>query len=331
MIPSSVDLLQRPDCLDDLIALAVAVCSLGPDYALNFWKHGEHIEDGKSPVPLLVPSRALEELLQALQKDDSLFPSYVAFLSALAKADNAELSVNGATAVYNLLSQDTSSSSSTNLTWETIFALLQWFAREFTTQAGSSTSTTTTAGDSFGDTSYYYNSSSTNSNDIYQNKTTSTAPKVKELGDTNTFHLQSLLLLISNVAQNCPPSRMKLLSMKLPIPGVDVTNQVAFDVTLNVMFTLATANLPPETRGTVFSTIASLLNTESCTKDDSANIRKMAVEAWKLVETCQILPINLLDQYPQPSFGAGRATSSVHFPPSSTSLVSYSGFDGAAL
>ena len=37
VIPSSVDILKRPDCMDDILALATAMCGLGPEYAQFFW------------------------------------------------------------------------------------------------------------------------------------------------------------------------------------------------------------------------------------------------------------------------------------------------------
>ena len=36
-VPGEVDLLGRPNCMDDVIAFSTAVCSLGLDYALWFW------------------------------------------------------------------------------------------------------------------------------------------------------------------------------------------------------------------------------------------------------------------------------------------------------
>lgn len=259
-----------------------------------------------------------------LDSDESLLSPYLAFLSALAKADNSELNVNGATAVYRLLSDDItavgSSTSPLRMTWRQIFELLRYYARELSSQnygAESPSSTSASAGGNT-PTSYYY-SSSTNS--AAQQAKANTSSKPKELGETNNFYLQSLLFLVSNVAKKSPSSRLDLLSIKLPIAGAE--SPAGYDVTLNVMFTLVTAHLPPEVRGAVFTAIASLLNTESCNKVDSAKIKEMAVEGWKLVDSCQILPIYLLDQYPRALDGNTRVGLGLRFPPSSTSLVSF--------
>jgi hypothetical protein len=88
VIPASVDLMRRPDCLEDVIALCVAVCSLGEEYAQLFWSRNE---DG------LAPSRALQELERIQAMDHSVLPCYLSFLAALGTFEQ------GATAVQQLL------------------------------------------------------------------------------------------------------------------------------------------------------------------------------------------------------------------------------------
>ena len=89
-IPAAVDLMTRPDCLDDIIALATLLCSLGPEYSRNFWTREE-------TTGSLIPHRTLQELELIQTKDDSLLPSYLSWLAALV---NDEASAN---AVHEIL------------------------------------------------------------------------------------------------------------------------------------------------------------------------------------------------------------------------------------
>merc|ERR1712232_970287 len=96
VIPSSVDLMERPDCLDDVIALASTICSLGLDHSWKFWSNHP---DGR-----VLPSRFLLEVERNERKDQSLLPGYLSYLAALA---NDEASAN---AVHAILSRTTETS-----------------------------------------------------------------------------------------------------------------------------------------------------------------------------------------------------------------------------
>jgi hypothetical protein len=71
-----------------------------------------------------------------------------------------------------------------------------------------------------------------------------------------------------------------------------------------------------------FTAMANLLKNDSFGQEDSAKVRDFSLKAWDLVESCQVVPILLLDQYP-PTAGEEmlRSITGLKFPVSSTSLV----------
>ena len=88
-IPSEANLLERPDCIDDIMALATALCSRGSKYAAHFWSR-----EGRK----VVPSRAFRKLEFLQENDNSLIPTYLTFLAALALAEPSE--------VFNILNKE---------------------------------------------------------------------------------------------------------------------------------------------------------------------------------------------------------------------------------
>jgi len=335
MVPAAVDLLQRPDCMDDVVAFAVAVCSLGKEYALPFWSTQDYtvVEDDSPRVcTRLAPSLALLELERQQDEDDTLTPSYLSFLAALALAESPELVQNGAAVVHDMLSRDPGASSKTQIVWPKIVEILRWYVRELSPQqySGRSSSPTrsSTGVSSGGSTAYYYfgrNVDEPEDLPVQEQATAdggSSRSKTRLLGDWNTFMLLSHLSVISNVAAKCPAARLAILSVNLPILSSDGAEIVGQDSTLVVLFTLAGMPLSPATRGAVFSTIASLLNEDGVGQEETTKMREMGYKAWELLESCQILPIYLLDQYPSLRETDTRNIPGLGFPPSSTALVS---------
>ena len=320
-IPSSIDLIKRPDCLDDVIALATAVCSIGPEYARNFWTRAESDEGG------LIPSRVLVELDRLQGRDDSLMPCFLSFLAALSCAPN------GAAAVHTILSrsQDAAdgSSGSSIVNWISIMNTIRWYVQQFSdldydsvTSAKSST-TNTPAGTN---TAYYYGSegfarsASSQTSREASSSSSSSSSKPKELGERNAILLASNLAIIMSVVSRSAAARSAILSMRIPFNGGTVDTG---DETFPVLFALAKAPLSPELRGAVFTTISCLLQTAEATPDEEKKIRDMASTGWDCVESCQFLPISMLDQYPQETVSdAGQRQLGMRFPPTSTSLVS---------
>jgi hypothetical protein len=310
-VPDAVDLAERPDCMDDVIAFCTAVCVCLPECALLFWSRGDDDNDNK-----LVPSRALLDLRDQQTNDDTLRASFLSFLAALALAKNDSL--DGAHAVHELLLQE-----GTANTWPALLEMVRWYARELgspSSTRGSTSSAGTVLSGGNNSSAYYYN----DDNDINNNSNygLSTGPtlasegpaKSRELGEENAYLLLSHLVLISNVAKGCPAARSAILSVRFDEE----------DSTLTVLISLAVTALPPDVRGQVFGAVAELLNLDAASLEVSTQIREAAGKTWELLEACQILPIHLLEQYAssaQSSDSSGTITG-LAFPPSSTALVS---------
>ena len=315
-VPTSVDLMQRPDCMDDVVALAVSVASQGPLYALKFWDFSNEIDEAGNSITTLIPSRAYKQLKALASEDDSLTPFYMAYSAALAKAESPYIHVRGADVVNSTLSSPDSSA----VNWNSVFETLRWYFRTLdTTKTNTATVTRSSGAPS---TSYYYQNTSTTATSTQRTTESSSGSKPAEIGETNTFYLLSLLGLISSVSAKSSKSRLEILSMKLPIKTQNSSTVLASDPTLNIMFSLLTGPLPPEVRGATLTAIANLLCTEGLTDEEKTRMREFAGSAWVLVESCQILPIMLLDQYPQAVGGGSPKVSGLHFPASSVSLVS---------
>lgn len=340
-IPTEVDLMKRPDCMDDVMALAVAVCSTGPEYAMHFWSvadNGVMEGDTVANATKLVPSRALKTLERLQTNDGSLLPAYLSFLAALALActTGEDPDGSGAAAVHSLLSQefDPSSDSSRKVNWSTVLQVIRWYARELSVPAtgtrGStdtlrSSSSGTTGFDSMS-TAYYYGADSTedamggfHSSHSQQRKNTtasSTDAKPKELGEDNTIILLSHLNVISSVTSNSSVARSAISSMKLP-----VGDGVGEDHLLTMLFSLAIAPVAPEVRGAIFMTISNILRVVKPREEEKEAAKEMARKGWDLLEDSQVLPIVLLDQYSPPPGRVGFVSPGLRFPASSTAQV----------
>jgi hypothetical protein len=324
VIPASVDLMRRPDCLDDIVALCVTICSLGEEYAQLFWSRNE---DG------LAPSRALQELERIQATDPSVLPCYLSFLAALGTFEQ------GATAVHQLLSRTPDAAdASTNIslvTWSSLMSTLRWYVRELSpvdydsvTVASSKSRSSSTSGTA--STAYYYNAESnatSGSRTVQQSSgeasssSTSTRGKPKELGEQNKVILSSHLAVLMNVASKSAFARCAILSIKLPV-GAGAAATSGGDETLLVLFSLAIAPLSPELRGAAFAAIACLLQINGATTEQRQQLREMALNGWEFLESCQILPIAMLDQYSQPAVLENQERRpGLTFPPSSSTLA----------
>ena len=337
VIPTSVDLMARPDCLEDVFALAIALCSTGPSYASYFWSTSEEeVEDTLRKV--LVPSRALRKLKHQLGADKSLLPIYVSFLAALALAPApAAGAESGAFLVNTLLSPAPSESEASRVDWLSLMDAIRWYARELSSGVDNvSKSTTESSTSSPGltgraSTAYYYGADDNgmegsagyaSSQQATSDSSSSSSSKPKEMGETNTNILLSHLGIIATVASESGSARSTLVSMKLPVASQDSSTFSGEDPFLTVLFLLSIAPLTPLVRGAVFSTIASLLKVDGTTSDEKKVIQEHAMKGWELLDTCRILPIPLLDQYEALSQGIAQPQG-LSFPPSSTSLVGH--------
>lgn len=331
VIPTSIDLMSRPDCLDDIIALAIALCLTGPSYATLFWSSSEINETSRK---ILVPSRALRKVKHQLESDKSLLPIYVSFLAALALApapsDGAE---SGAVLVNTLLSN---SSSENDTNWMSLMEAIRWYARQLSPGSSSMSSKSTTESSSSSpglagraSTAYYYGAEDngmegstgyTSTQPAASSSSSSTGSKPQEMGETNTNILLSHLAVIATVASESASARAALVSMKLPVASQDPMSFTEDDPVLTVLFLLSIAPLAPLVRGAVFSTIASLLKVDGATSESKV-IKEHAMKGWELLDTCRVLPISLLDQYETPQ-NVAQISQGMSFPPSSISLVS---------
>lgn len=326
VIPTSVDLMARPDCMDDIVAFASTLCNLGSEYAQHFW---ERDADGG-----LLPSRILSRLERSQASDDSLTPSYLSFLAALS---NDEAS---ATAVYNILSPATEATfdNSANLmkiSCSTLIFNLRWYAQELSSFDANTiskpTKTTTST-----NTSYYYNlegnampSNASNTASSKSNKaSSSSSSKSKELSELARYRVTSHLAVLQSIAKHSPLAQQGILSITLPVGDAIAAGG---DDALLVLFKLAIAPLSPTVRGATLTTIATLLEIlPDMSTEQKDFVQQQAKNAWEYLESCPLLPISLLDQYSNRNLADGQARIGLSFPPSSMTL-SNSGPDGKSL
>lgn len=331
-VPSAVDLLERPDCIDDIIAFATGICSLGSAYVLPFWTHEEHVSGvdagGETQEYMkLVPSRALKDLERQTKKDDSLDASYLSFLAALALAKNPTGGDDGAAVIHSMLSSATGNRNKTS--WSSVMEMLRLYIHEMDPQSYTSSSTSSKPSTSATSTAYYY----FDQEDLYeqssitgrQNGDTAATPRPLELGQNSSFHLMSHLAIIANVAAHCPAARKDITAMNIQVQNSDKV--VGQDSALMILFILSRLRLKPELRGAVFETLAALLSVDGCTDEEASEMRAVAAKGWELLEHCQIIPISILEQYQSPREAGAENTTPLLFPLSSTSVVRSLSFD----
>jgi hypothetical protein len=327
-IPSEVDLLARPDCVDDIVSFATSVGLIGPNYALQFWSQESTFnqETEHEESTMLVPSQALAWLDRQQRDDDSLRPLYLSFLAALALANNPSDNSNGrsgADAVHSIISIADKVDGSG---WFTLLDVLRWYMRQLNPDFANIQKPASSAAMGGGSTAYYYSDSDDREYETgfrpERARTGDTAsPSVlRELGEKNEFIILSHLAVITNVALNSAAARSTIAMMNLPNMEAD-GESVGQESALMILFTLAVMPLSPEIRGSVFRTIAMLISVAGSSLEEEMELQKVAAKAWELLESCHFVPINDLAQYPSLQDVTVHAPKML-FPPSSSVLVS---------
>ena len=141
--PRAVNLLDRPDCLEDVFALASSVCEAYPLGAKSFWytTEMELVEGGEdglssSAGAVLSPSRALQTLDLFQSENDSSLYVYLSYLSSLAIADAARRgSPSGADMVHSYLAGNQTinphspgTDRQMHVMWREIIETIRWYA-----------------------------------------------------------------------------------------------------------------------------------------------------------------------------------------------------------
>ncbi len=323
-LPTEVDVTNRPDCIDDIIALAISICSSCPDCSYRFWSTTTSEEKDGRLVYLLRPSKILKKLEKLQAKDDSLLSIYVSLLGVLSLTNNPnespDMGGNGADAICEWLSQNnrmtsspTSYDPSKQVTLEYVLYSIQYYAQQLNPPVESSQSGWTSSANQFqqtsyvyddddDDTSYYYGAddaadSYSKSQDRGSNSVTSGSKK-KELDERSARILASLLNLLSNVALKSEQSRKRILNIKLGAVGHSRTRE---DDAITILFSLLVTSITPEIRGLTLSTLAHLIR--QCkdyhlfSSDDKEFSDDAVMRCWELLEMSQIVPIAKLGQY----------------------------------
>ena len=197
--PNEVDLLKRPDCIDDIVAVAIDLCTYGPEYSARFWTAEEYRSENESIQTRFVARRALKTLEILQDKDQSLVPIYVSFLAALAIAEPS--------LVFELLNKHEETSGKVSLNWTTLFDNLRWYVRKMgDNYAGDSKPATTSETQSVVSTGDYYafdDLNSAGSAGASLSASSSTLPsnsRLEELREANTAIVMSHLAVITKVA-----------------------------------------------------------------------------------------------------------------------------------
>jgi hypothetical protein len=327
-----VDLLNRPDCIDDIFGLSIALSSLGPEYSLQFWSQATQTDDSNSrEIYALVPSQAVRELERQQMEDDSLRATYLSFLASLSIAQNpfgSESGADGADVVHKLLSGDAGGAGEVDHQgWLDVLGALRWYVCQLgASQLAPSRESTGSSSSTRGSTAYYYfedpEASDFSGYDRSTSKDTPSDVTATDLGEENEYNLLAHLALITNVAANSAEGRSGIRSIKLPLRSPDTKDIIGQDSTLEILFALASMPLSPEVRGATFCSIASLISVQGIRSADMSELREASVVAWKLVDSYQIVPTFMLDQFPssEEPLSALNATG-ISFPTSSTALV----------
>jgi hypothetical protein len=324
-IPAGIDLMERIECLDDLIALATTLCSLGTNYSRMFWGKDK---ENKS----LAPSSALQECVVQASQDDSLIAYVFSWMASLSMDEES------ASAIHHLMSNNLEGFTS----WNYLLYNLRWIARDLSNNDGNKVSkpSPTTANSSKSSTSYYYNLEGNvipdTSNDSQsrggggRNSTSSSSksPKSQELSELMKLQVASYLALMMNVSLHSVEARFKILS--IDVPDNDGNIVTGGERCLCILFNLAIAPLVPQIRGATLSTIASLLQSTEGIEDPEVKsyLEEQGKNAWEYLECSSLLPINLLDRYRVVKTSGLETQSQVglSFPPSSMTLASSSSY-----
>ena len=340
--PRAVNLMDRPDCLEDIFALVSSVCEANPSGARAFWYVIEEDRGGDaSSSTTLAPSRTLQTLDLRQSDNDSSLCVYLTFLASLALADDAiggPSGVNsGAAIVHSFLSGNrainphaTGNDRHMHFLWSAIIGFIRFYAEMLSPNDDEGAATAAEKNKKIRlsckeeSSSYYYgaggvatdsgsyasadgNASSPLSERADRGGPSIAKPTQCELDEEGRNTLMALLTLVTNVASKCHAARIFILGIELP-----ATNDgVGFDGSLEILFSLLTIpSLSSDIMGMTFLAISSLLQPN----EDHSGLDVPAVDqndvliagakrAWELVELCQFIPIKLLSQYS--SFAAG--------------------------
>ena len=316
--PREVNILDRPDCLEDIFALVSSFCSTHPEGSKAFWKIVEHQELDEDGMPTelvlrLAPSRFLERLDLIHADSDSLLFVYLSFLSSLALAEgtNEDEATNGASTIHSFLCGERTinpySERHVSFGWANIISAIRWYAEQLSPDGDekkkSSTDglrrTSSNIDTSETSTSYYYGVSnsgvpSTSSSSPQQGRpSTPDDPKSKELDEVGTNTLASLLCLVCNVAARSSVARENILGIQLPVQNSDSSTEV--EGSLEILFSLLTTAISTDIQGMTFMAIANLLQPTEPVSSSTEDMSKAPKRAWELLEMIQLIPIKLLE------------------------------------
>ena len=300
-LKTEVDFTERYDCLDDVLALAVAVCSACPDCAHQFWSTVEEPSqnDGIGPVAIgnpscpqyrLVPSRALRKLEHAQVDDHSLLPTYLSFLAAVALA-NAPVDddrFNGAHVVHDVLMGGTTggtlspggASNRVQITWPFLLNMICYYADQLTraeSTGDSSKSFTeglrrTASGayetDGTPSTAYYYGADS-NATDgergsySSQQNQNGTATSSSSAGQERFVLDEDNKYILLSILSLIAHVSSRSSKARLDILSMEASSpgEVGNDA-LIALFSLIICPLPPDVRGLAFVAIGNLIRGE---------------------------------------------------------------------
>lgn len=334
--PRKVNIMDRPDCLEDVFGLVSGIVEVHPIGAQCFWYISDAQQqlgrDEELSAMTLSPSRALQTLDLLQSENDSTLYVYLSFLASISLANGVTDGVSGADMVHSYLTGTSVISSHggdrrMHFVWNTIIDSIRWYAEhlspdEAAAEEEESSTIRRPNPENEIPTSYYYGVRGAGGNYAsspsfsftqgnYNISNTNTAPKKKELDEVGRNTLMALLCLISNVSSKCDNACEFILAIQLPTlgtgnrsPSGSSSGSVLQDGSLEILFSLLTVTtLPPDIMGMAFTAIANLLHYPATSATTSAR------RAWELLEMCQLIPIKLLSQYSSFAAGAGRTSS----------------------
>ena len=148
--PRAVNILDRPDCLEDVFALVSCVCDVYPAGAKSFWhivdkeegpgEEGSSMnEEGSVGRTLVLEPSSTLQMLDILQSaSNAAFFVYLSFVATLALADApggvTDEGNNGASAVHSFLSGEVTinppavAERRIHFVWAQIFSAVRWYA-----------------------------------------------------------------------------------------------------------------------------------------------------------------------------------------------------------
>jgi hypothetical protein len=319
--PREVNIMDRPDCLEDIFALVSSICSTHPEGSRAFWKTAElqEFDEDGSPLPpvacLLAPSRFLERLDLIHSDSDSLLFVYLSFLSSLALADGTDEAeaTNGATTIHSFLCGDRTinphSERHVPFGWTNVINAIRWYSEQLSPEEGEKKKspadrlrqTSSTVDTSEPSTSYYYGVSSNGDSNATssspnqgQGRASTPDDKNEGLDEVSTNILIALLCLISNVAARSSTAREHILGLQLPVQRSSASNETYQESSLEILFSLLTTPISPELQGMTMMAIANLLQPTPSSSEDTTRLQP-GKRAWELLEMIQLIPIKLLE------------------------------------